>query len=492
MSEQHPTRRPSRRAILLGGAGAATIVGARALASPAAPAGGTVAQAATTDLSDARLAAAIDPDIHLAATDGWVSIADHTTISAATTTALAPFWPDPLAANHGAAPDALNLYVFGFRNVTGMTADEVISQRGQAQISAPQLVFDEGQEYRVKLSNLGLSQRPDLVDGHTIHWHGFVNEIPLFDGVPELSISVPIGRDFTYYYRPFDAGTYMYHCHFEDVEHVQMGMTGLLFVRPQQNGTAKTFQGKSFSKFVYNDGDGSTGYDREFGVFLTEIFAEGHYRDAHIQTTDWTDFKASFWAINGRTYPDTVAPAAPLDPAATADPTRKNRGFDVSRWKDDGTHLTERLQYQPQSALVTCNAGERVLLRMASLGYQNHAMTLDAVPMQVVGKDASQLRNPAKAGGTVNHYIDTSVVELGPGESRDVLFWAPAYDAGLPGGTDAAGRAYNTYLLYDRTYAYASNGGDASSMGGMATEIHVYPAGTLTDQLVPNDAYPTA
>ena len=83
--------------------------------------------------------------------------------------------------------------------------------------------------------------RPDLVDGHTIHWHGFVNAIPLFDGVPELSISVPIGRSFTYFYRPHDPGTYMYHCHFEDVEHVQMGMTGLLFVRPSQNGQAITY-----------------------------------------------------------------------------------------------------------------------------------------------------------------------------------------------------------------------------------------------------------
>ena len=29
----------------------------------------------------------------------------------------------------------------------------------------------------------------------------------------------------------------MYHCHFEDVEHVQMGMTGIVFVRPLQDGT---------------------------------------------------------------------------------------------------------------------------------------------------------------------------------------------------------------------------------------------------------------
>ena len=44
-------------------------------------------------------------------------------------------------------------------------------------------------------------------------------------------------REFPYFYHPPDPGTYMYHCHFEDVEHVQMGMTGIVFVRPAQNKT---------------------------------------------------------------------------------------------------------------------------------------------------------------------------------------------------------------------------------------------------------------
>ena len=62
---------------------------------------------------------------------------------------LAPFWPDQLA------PAGRNLYIFGFRNVTGLTDSQVALQRGHAQISAPQLVFDQDSDYRVKLSNLG-------------------------------------------------------------------------------------------------------------------------------------------------------------------------------------------------------------------------------------------------------------------------------------------------------------------------------------------------
>jgi FtsP/CotA-like multicopper oxidase with cupredoxin domain len=366
-------------------------------------------------------------EVHLAATDGWVSMP-------AGSPAIPPFWPDPLA------PPGSDLYVFGFRDVTGLSAAAVTAQRGHAQISAPLLGFDQETDVKITLTNLGLSQRPDLVDGHTVHWHGFQNAIPLFDGVPELSISVPIGRDFTYFYRPHDPGTYMYHCHFEDVEHVQMGMTGIVYVRPVQNaGTADVAPGK----YAYNDGDGSTRYDREFALILTEIWAEAHYRDAHIQTTDWTDYKPTFFAFNGRCYPDTVAPPGdPMSPAAG------------------------RLRYQPISSLITANAGEKVLLRLANLGYQNHTLTIDGVDLLVVGKDAGLLRG---RDGSAEFQV-TNTVQIGPGESRDVIFTAPS-----PG----------TYLLYDRDYPALTNAGGAG-LGGQLTEIRVSAPGTLGPQTLPN------
>jgi FtsP/CotA-like multicopper oxidase with cupredoxin domain len=302
------------------------------------------------------------------------------------------------------------------------------------------LVFDQETDIKITLTNLGLSQRPDLVDGHTIHWHGFQNAIPLFDGVPELSIAVPIGRDFTYFYRPHDPGTYMYHCHFEDVEHVQMGMTGMLFVRPVQNrGTTDVLPGK----YAYNCGDGSTRYDREFAFMMTEVWAEAHYRDAHIQVNDWTDYKPSFFALNGRAYPDTLQPNGdPMTPAA--DP---------------------RLQHQPISSLVTCSGGDRVLLRLANLGYRNHAVTVDGLDLTVVGKDAGLLRG---RDGT-SHYQVTNTVEIGPGESRDVLFTAPDV------------KTLTTYLLYDRDYVSLTNSGGRGN-GGQMTEIRVYPTGSLAPQ----------
>lgn len=364
--------------------------------------------------------------VHLAGTDGWVSMSPDAP-------ADPPFFPDSLA------PAGFNTYVFGFRDVTGMSGSDVAAQRGKAQISAPMMSFDEEDDIYLTLTNLGLLQRPDLFDGHSLHWHGFVNAIPLFDGVPELSLAVPIGRDFTYFYRPHDAGTYMYHCHFEDVEHVQMGMTGMVFVRPKQNRTPL----HPGERYAYNDGDGSTAYDREFAFIATELWSAAHFRDAHIQVSDWTDYDPSFWLMNGRSYPDTIEPNG--DPLSTA---------------------AGRLQYQPISSLVRCNAGDRVLLRLSNLGYQNHAFTVDNIDLQIVAKDAALLKG---RDGTTN-YITTNTVGIGPGESRDVIFIAPD-----PG----------EYLLYDRKYSYLGNGG-GPGYGGMMTKIVVAAPGTYPPQTVAN------
>jgi FtsP/CotA-like multicopper oxidase with cupredoxin domain len=127
------------------------------------------------------------------------------------------------------------------------------------------------------------------------------------------------------------------------------------------------------------------------------------------------------------------------------------------------------LQYNPISSLVKCNEGDKVLLRIANLGYEHHAMTLDGIPMTVVAKDASALVDQYH-----NLTYETNTVEVGPGESRDVIFTAPTNKGNGP----------DTYRLYDRNYAYLSNAG-GQGYGGQMTEVRVYP-GTLGIQLEPN------
>ena len=376
------------------------------------------------------------PQVHLAATDGWVSIADPSKVGS-----IGSFWPD------GLAPAPYDLYVFGFTEIPeGATQAEIDAIRGNTQTTAPLLGFDQDEDVYITLTNLGLAVRPDLTDGHSLHWHGFTNAIPIFDGVPELSVAVPIGRSFTYFYRPRDAGTFMYHCHFEDVEHVQMGMVGVVYVRPA------AFNAANNGKFAYNHL--STRYDREFAFMLNEVWAEAHFRDAHIQATNWTDYEPSFWCMNGRVYPDTLESSG--DPRSTS----------AAGWPGG----QERLRYQPETSLVRGNTDERVLLRLANLGFQHHAMTLDGIPMSIIAKDASLLVSPDQT----NLSTVTNTVEIGPGESRDVIVKLPSTI------TPDDGKPYQTFPLYDRNYAYLNNGGDPG-YGGMRTEIRVFPAGTADE-----------
>ena len=394
----------------------------------------------------------IAPNLFFAGTDGWISM-PHDSPN------IGFFFPDDLA------PAPFNTYIFGFRNITGLDANQISQQKMKAQHSAPLFWVDEfngSNEFRMKITNLGLQVRPDLFDAHTLHWHGFRNVIPFFDGEPTGSVSVPVGRDFTYVFRPRDPGTYMYHCHVEDVEHVHMGMTGPVFVRPALG-----------PKFAYNDP--ATAFDREFAMFMSEVWAEAHWADSHIQLPDWSDYKADFSLLNGRAYPDTLAPNSPVNAAASINALAVEREASGDLVAPAGR---PDLQYQPLSALVTCNAGERVLLRFVNLGFRETSMTLAGIQMRVIGRDATLMRG---RDGTDTSY-ETDTILVGPGESFDVLFTAPAFS----GGSGSSGQGYDVYELYNRRLTQVSNL-DASGFGGQRTEIHVYPNGTLNAQQYPND-----
>jgi FtsP/CotA-like multicopper oxidase with cupredoxin domain len=347
------------------------------------------------------------------------------------------------------------LYIMGFNAVpSSLSVSQLISTyKGHAQHTSPTLDFKQENNIQITLTNLGLIQRPDLTDPHTIHWHGFDVPSPLNDGVPEVSVGVPIGKQLTYFYRPHREGTYMYHCHFEDVEHVQLGLTGMVFVRPLQDGTPYTVGSRTFTRFAYNDGDGSTGYDRHFAILLNELWSKFHDGDRDIQETIPTDYDPEWFTLNGRCYPQTILPNDDATTTSGIATPNANRGTNDKS--------------QPNSSLVQVNPGDRVLLRLANLGYQQHAMQLPGIQMHVVGQDASLLRN----GGADTSYW-TNTLFLGPGEARDVLFDAPSYDAARPSASDGRGN-YNVYFFKSHNLQDLSNFGNPSP-GGMMTEVRVY------------------
>lgn len=314
-------------------------------------------------------------------------------------------------------PNGTTHYIFGFCDITDVPENEIYEYRGKATLLAPLLEVYEGDEVIVTLTNLGLPQRPDLDDSHTIHWHGFPNQIPLWDGVPEASISVPTGRNFQYYYKPLNPGTYMYHCHFEPVEHIQMGMTGPLIVRPLLEKDPN-YSGR---KFAYNDL--GTEFKQEALIFLTDLDARPHDLIVNIQEFYWSEYSPQYWLLNGRTYPDTMKPAN--------DPT---------------------LPQQPFSSVIETLPGEKLLLRFVNLGFQDHCIQILGMTMKRIGIDAVQVKGLQNEDLSQN----TNTVHIAPGETLDALITSTT-----PG----------LYPLYNRSHNKNTLSGTA--FGGMVTMIKV-------------------
>lgn len=338
-------------------------------------------------------------------------------------------------------------YMFGFSDVTGVMPDHVMhTAMLEASFPAPTIVLKEGQEFYLTLTNAGMVRRPDLFDPHSVHFHGFPNAATIFDGEPESSISVNMTSSLTYYYNIREPGTYMYHCHVEAAEHMQMGMLGNLYVLPAQNelpdGTVLGSHihsnpdgtGPLGDKYVYNDRDGSTRYDVEYPIQLGSFDPDFHDASINVQPLPFANMKDKYAMINGRGYPDTINPAELAN-------------------SETGAFS------QKMHSIITATRGKKILLRISNLNVTNfYTVTALGLPMKVVGAGARQLRGPELAGpGSAKDLAyETSSVTLGGGEAADVIIDTSLTPAG-------------TYFLYTTNLNYLSN--NEQDFGGMMTEI---------------------
>jgi FtsP/CotA-like multicopper oxidase with cupredoxin domain len=345
-------------------------------------------------------------------------------------------------------------YIFSFSDVTGVPeADAMAAGTLAAAWPAPAIVVDQGIGFYLTLTNVGMLIRPDLFDPHTVHFHGFPNASSVFDGVPDASISINMGASLTYYYNLVEPGTFMYHCHVEATEHMQMGLLGNLYVRPIQNrspdGTVlgtHTHSNPDYNavlglddplvgdKYVYNDGDGSTRYDVEYPIQLGGFDPEFHDASLLVQPLPFAMMWDRYPMLNGRGYPDTVNPN-PL-------PAPPESGV-VS---------------QVESSLITATAGEKILLRLSNLNITvGHNLISPSIPMRVVGMDSRELRS---ADGTTPLHYTANSVKLAGGMAADVIL-------------DTTGVPAGTYYLYAANLNYLSNYNE--DFGGMMTEIVINP-----------------
>src|SRR6266851_805859 len=358
---------------------------------------------------------------------------------------------------------------------------------------APLIAIDEDDELFLTLTNVGMIMRPDLFEQHTVHFHGYPNASAFYDGVPDASVAINIGASFTYYYLAPDAGTYFWHCHITPPEHLQMGMVGQLYVRPRQDRvTAGTSLYTSLAaqqtdlrtacrragdgvlpnvttntdilcsnplpaintgvnqvagrKYVYNDGDGSTGYDTEYTLQIHGFDPNFHFVGMTFNPEAFAEMKDKFFLLSGRSYPDTVQPG----PMATQ--------------SSDG-----RVHYsQPMASVINIPAGGRALLRIADLDVTEYqTLATLGIPMKEVGFNAKLLRD--QNGNNLEFY--TNSITLGGGESLDVILDASDAGCGAVGCAAVFYPSGSVFYLFTPNLDHLSN--DQEHFGGLMTEVHI-------------------
>ncbi|MBL3589203.1 MAG: multicopper oxidase domain-containing protein [gamma proteobacterium endosymbiont of Lamellibrachia anaximandri] len=370
------------------------------------------------------------------------------------------------------------LYIFGYGDQTGTLASEVIKEGIlDAEWPGPTVELEQNDEFYLSLTNVGTVIRPDLFDPHTIHFHGFPNASAVFDGVPEVSVSINMGATLTYYYNVVEPGTYIYHCHVEATEHMEMGMLANLYVHPLQdvtgcvdalgvpNGNCSVATRKGGTDpgaptgYTYNDGDGTTAWDVEQPLQVSAFDSEFHDASLFVQPLPFAALKGDYPQINGRGYPDTINPGILPPPADNwasivgADgeihPAGKVTG-------NPGETLNNDTPVQLISSNSTVTAGQTLLLRLSNVGLDRfYTLTAPGLTMKIVGTGARHMRN---AAGDKNLYREVASVNFGGGETHDVL-------------VDTTGVAPGTYFLHATELHQMSNLTQLD--GGMMTEIVV-------------------
>lgn len=308
-------------------------------------------------------------------------------------------------------PDGNVMYAFGF-NDTGVM--------GQVMFPAPLLWANLGDQVEINFVNLGFKYRPDLMDPHTLHFHG-IHSVPYMDGFPELSFAIPMGQSFTYKFTAEYEGTHMYHCHVEAVEHVQMGMYGPLVV---YGGAQKKIYGRSYSReyiWLLSEFDSRWHKALEPGAPELEV-PEILQTSPPVGYAEWLriNYRPDYWMVNGMAFPDTLRTGSEL-PLLTYDPDDPTfvSGIQGSIVVANGQAPHAGLQ---QATLLDANPDEPILVRVLNMGFQSHPFHLHGTHYEILGEDARALPHVQNTGRRgVSSRFEKFTINIGSGETYDTL-----------------------------------------------------------------------
>ncbi|GAB4279578.1 MAG: hypothetical protein Kow0080_31890 [Candidatus Promineifilaceae bacterium] len=210
-----------------------------------------------------------------------------------------------------------------------------------------------------------------------------------------VQTAVP-GGSVTYTFVADEPGTYAYESGTNPGIQVQMGLFGALIVRPTMG-----------PNYAYNNADTIFNPDTEYILMLSEIDPILHTAIERGDPFDMKDYKARYFLINGRTFPDTIAPNnaswlpnQPYGALAHISP------HDPNPFLADGT--TPNPAYNPDPALA----------RYLGFGLKDYPFHPHAFNSRVIARDGRLLKGPLGEDIAYERFS----LPIGPSQTTDAIF----------------------------------------------------------------------
>ncbi len=258
------------------------------------------------------------------------------------------------------------MLALGTANVEPLPGHVVPVRAVNGQSPGPVIRATEGDDVEIVVVNR-------LAQPSSIHWHG----IPVaFDQDGAAGISQPAigpGQQFTYHWVAPQAGTYMYHSHYHDLE--QTSVVGMIVIDPQHGGRAPR-------------------YDHDLPIMITSLPWEAA-RDVQAQAVLGNSMMMPSMSVNPK--------ADPIPDMGDA----MDRMDMVEYWCFNGKTF-------PATDPIDVKFGELVRLRFANLTNMAHPIHLHGHWFRWIAQDGSPLAQPQLA----------NTIAVQPGQTMDIDFLA--------------------------------------------------------------------
>jgi FtsP/CotA-like multicopper oxidase with cupredoxin domain len=264
---------------------------------------------------------------------------------------------------------------------------------GAFQFPGPELCVNKGDTVTIALNNTLPEETSILFPGiDNVQVSGTLAQ-PELNGSTVVSLTngaAANGGNVTYSFVASNPGTYLYESGTDVGKQVQMGLYGALIVRPTDAPPAGAACAYDCIHSVYNP-------NNEYVMLLSELDPALHQAVEYGQPYNVTQLHPRYWLINGRAFPDTIAP-------------------NHAAW----------LPAQPYSALVHITVTDPIvnphqppaLVRYLDAGSLNHPFHPHGENGTVIARDASPLVD--SSGNDLSY--ETFATTIGSGQTWDELY----------------------------------------------------------------------